>query len=247
MPRPSVIAIHSFSLPVSPRRMAQTPNCIVKLDATRIDGQDRGERKVRARCPDGRMPVVRSHRCAGVEVGREEAAEEHHLAGDEEEHRRPSASACRSRASGSARGPRPAAPEACPRSCQALPLLGVVARCSSRSSGCSAACPCPWRQEEQRPLGVDRRQRGRSCTAAAGWSSPTRACCPPTGRRRRARRCGAWRTRSIRNGRMLARDHERADRREDVELRPARVRRVVGDAPEHARQAQQVHREEGRG
>ena len=36
MPRPSVIAVHSRSLPVSPRRIAHTPNCIVKLEAMRI-------------------------------------------------------------------------------------------------------------------------------------------------------------------------------------------------------------------
>ena len=67
----------------SPRRMAHTPNCIVKLDATRMIVIGRAIGKISSSAGAGPHSPMNG---ACVEVRREEPAEEHHLAGDEEEH-----------------------------------------------------------------------------------------------------------------------------------------------------------------
>ena len=163
----------------------------------------------------GALRRPRERRRADVEVGPEQRREEHDLAGDEQQHAHEGgvhalgAWLCRSRS----RGPRSGRRRV--RSLQRALRRGAatVAPCAVRRA---------WRRTPAARSG--RAAACRSCTTAAGSWSPTPACCRPTDRPR----VGGPRERDehVPQERQDAQgDHERADRRQEVELRPAGVRR----------------------
>ena len=182
-----------------------------------------GERQVELVRALGRPPLP-GGRGARVEVGGEQAAEEHHLAGDEEQHpeqrgRHPRLPVRNGRCGSCS----PAgAPASSARSYQ-RPLRRSTSSSavSSRSAGRSAAWPWPWVRKKSGRSRVDRRQ-------------PVEV----VGRRRRGRRplervplprVVAGRLAVDEGGDHVdqerddaGRDHERADRRDEVQhVQPA--------------------------
>ncbi len=156
---------------------------------------DRAQDQQDRRRPDERAGSTSSNGCpvssvdrrpgSGVrphaEVGREQPGEEHHLRGDEQEHPEdrvadPAAGVVRQL------GDRAVLVRGVAGSSVVSRHRSVVAQCVSRPAVAEV---------EQRVAPSGSPGAGRSCTAAAGTWSPIRACWPPTGRRRPARRCAA--------------------------------------------------------